>query len=494
MIRLAARGIGKRFGSVTALDDASLAVRAGEVHALLGENGAGKSTLTRILYGLDRPDRGTVLVDGTPCRFRSPVEARRAGIGMVHQHFTSVPAFTVAENIALARGVPAPRWRDGVVWNDPLVERLHEGLADRAPVESLGVGAKQRLEILKAVVAGQRILLLDEPTAVLTPVEVQDLLDWIRAFARAGGAVVFITHKLDEVMAVAECVTVLRRGRVVLAGALGEPKFSAAGLARAMIGEETAREGVRTVPGRVEATSDAIPGPVVVEARELSVGSRFIRRTEAIDCASFMVRAGEIVGIAAQEGSGERELLHAVAGLLPPRSGDLRVADPVALVPEDRSTEGVIPGMNLAENLLLGAPDLGGPGQWIRWRDVEHRTEVVMQEFDVRAPGWEVPVETLSGGNQQKLVLARAMERHPRVLVVENPTRGLDLHATAAVHRRLRDAAREGVAVLVSSSDLDEVLELADRVLVVARGTVREAVDRRPESIGTMMLGGDRVV
>ena len=475
--------IHKRFGSVHALRGADFTLLPGELHALLGENGAGKTTLMLVAAGLLRPDSGAVRVDGRERPGLSPRAARRLGIGMVHQHFTSVPAFTVAENVALAAGWP--------VAPGPLRERVRE-LGDRVGlpldpddrVERLSVGLRQRLEIVKALAANARILLLDEPTAVLAPAEVEDLLQVIRRFTASGGSAVLITHKLDEALAAADRVTVLRRGQVVRTGTVAG--LDSATLTAAMIGESAPDDGIEA------------PGPPIGERRPLvRVESLDIRRDGglgiALRGASLVVGSGEIVGVAAVEGNGQRELLRAVAGRIHPLRGVREVAEPVAFIPEDRSTEGLIPEMTITENVVLRSSDLD---PWIRgwaidWRAARARTAALLEEYAVAASGPEAPAATLSGGNQQRLVVARELSRGPRVVVAENPTRGLDIRATATIHARLRRAASEGAAVLFHSSDLDEVLELATRVVVASRGTLIEPPpDATRETIGALMLAG----
>jgi simple sugar transport system ATP-binding protein len=479
-------GIHKRFGSVHALRGADFTLLPGELHALLGENGAGKTTLMQIAAGLLRADSGEVRAGGIARRGLSPRGARRLGIGMVHQHFTSVPAFTVAENVALAAGWP--------VAPGPLRERVRElggrvglPLDPEDRVERLSVGLRQRLEILKALAADARILLLDEPTAVLAPAEVEDLLRVIRRFTASGGSAVLITHKLDEALAAADRVTVLRRGEVVLTGAVGGQ--DAATLTAAMIGEAVPDDGTEL---------SGAPAPSIGDARPLvRVESLDVRREGglgiALRGASLVVGPGEIVGVAAVEGNGQRELLRAVAGRLHPLRGLREVVEPVAFIPEDRSTEGLIPEMTLTENVVLGS---SGSDPWIRgrtidWREARARTAALLDEYAVAAPGPEASAATLSGGNQQRLVVARELSRRPAVVVAENPTRGLDIRATATIHARLRRAASEGAAVLFHSSDLDEVLELATRVVVARRGVLIQAPPGATrETIGALMLAG----
>ena len=453
------RGIRKSFGSVRAVRGADFSLAAGEVHALVGENGAGKSTLMHIAAGMVPPDAGTIQVDGREVRFHSPRDARELGIGMVHQHFTSVAGLTVAENLALAAG-RLDGWTAGGVGT-----RLMEGLPSHALASDLSVAQRQRLEILKALATGARILLLDEPTALLTPAEVEELQDLIREFVASGGAVALITHKLREVLGASDRVTVLRRGMVTLRGATEDQTEHS--LAQAMIGLEGASS----------------EGQAVKSEERRGGESR-------VEIGAITLRAGELVGVAAVEGNGHRELLRAIAGLT--ESPEVRVTGAVALVPEDRTAEGLIGALSLTENLVLG---LGGDPRWARgarldWSAARQRATELIEAFAIVAPGPDAPAGTLSGGNQQKLLLARALEGQPAVLVMENPTRGLDVRTTEEMHRRLRGAASAGVTVIVHSTDLDEVLALADRVLVVHRKGVREAprgADRRV--VGGMMLG-----
>ena len=461
-------GIGKRYGSVQALDGADFVLAPGEVHALLGENGAGKSTLMQVAFGLVEPDTGSIRIRGEALPLAGPRDAKARGLGMVHQHFTSVPAMTVRENLWLAAGrvrhpagsPPAP----GSVSDrlDGTRTRLWQGLDPSVRAEDLGVGAKQRLEILQALATGASVLLLDEPTGLLTQDETTELLQLLRAFADRGGAVVLITHKLAEALAVADRVTVLRRGKTVWSGTAAAQ--NATTLAAAMLGAGTDRSEQPQAPGPA--------GDVVVQVSGL------------------VVRAGEIVGVAAVEGNGERELLRTIAGV-EARASDGLVASPVVFIPGDRTTEGLIPGFSLTENLVLGQLDRWSRGGWIDWRGAADRTGRLLGEHDVRAPGAGALARTLSGGNQQKLILARALDLAPRVVVAENPTRGLDLQATAAVHARLRSAAAGGAGVLVYSADLDEILELASRVVVVHRGVVLPVPPGASRAeLGRLMLQG----
>jgi general nucleoside transport system ATP-binding protein len=479
-------GIHKRFGSVQALRGADFLLSQGELQALLGENGAGKSTLMHVAYGLIRRDAGEIRIDGRARVIGSPREARRAGIGMVHQHFTVIPALTVAENVALAAGWSV-RPRELRSRTLALSERVGLMLDPDQRAGRLSVALKQRLEILKALASDARILLLDEPTAVLAPAEANELLRVVRSFTASGGSAVLITHKLDEALTNADRVTVLRQGQVTYAGAV--PGQTIESLAQAMIGpspdlaflsEPASGRRARPPIGR-----ELIRFEALEIARESGYGI-------AVRPASLIVREGEIVGIAAVEGNGQRELLRAVAGRIMPLRGRLDVTRPVGFIPEDRTSEGLIPEFSLTENVVLGS---GRAAPWIRsgqigWGQARALTAELLKEFGIAAAGPGVRASSLSGGNQQKLIVARELARGPSVIVAENPTRGLDVAAAAAVHARLRSAAAAGAAVLFHSSDLDEVLHLAERVIVVARGTITEVpfTASRAE-IGSLMLG-----
>jgi simple sugar transport system ATP-binding protein len=463
--------ITKRFGDVTVLEDVSLAVRAGSVHALLGENGAGKTTLMRIAFGLLRADEGTLTITGAHRRIASARDAISAGVGMVHQHFTNVGEMTVAENVALGK---VGRFRADVAKRDVVVIGERSGLALDPDVRAvdLSVGAQQRLEIVKALSRDARILILDEPTAVLAPAEAAELLAWLRRFADAGNAVVLITHKLHEALSVADDVTVLRRGRVVLQRrAQG---IAADELALAILGETPSSADVHV-------TAHAFDR-VIVKAIAVDV----VADTGAIRDVNLEIRAGELVGLAAIEGSGQRELLRALAKRLPPTSGELRLPEAIGFVPEDRLRDAVILPFSLEENVALR--EAGRRTGKLRVSQIRERTLALISAFDVRGGTARTPMRSLSGGNQQRLVLARELETHPDLLVVENPTRGLDLRASNAVHTRLREAAGAGAAVVAYSTDIDEVLRLATRVIVVHNGRVRETPLDRTE-VGRAMLG-----
>ena len=471
-------GIHKRFGSAQALRGADFVLLPGELHALLGENGAGKSTLMRIAAGLVRPDQGRVIVKGSPVRFRFPREARQAGIGMVHQHFTSIPAFTVQDNIALSS--------DWSVQPDQLstrvrqlIERLGFLLDPGQRAENLSVAELQRLEILKVMASDASILILDEPTGSLSPAEADELLGLVRALVKSGASVVLITHKLDEAIRFADRVTVLRQGKVTLSGAT-EGKTTS-DLAVAMLGENLPAKKLENPP----------PSGEVVISAEGMVVAPISGRGPGIRGATFLVRSGEVVGVAAVEGNGERELLRAVAGLTRSTGGSLSVRQPLSLIPEDRTTEGLIAEFTLAENLTLG---LGSAAPWVHsglisLRESRTFTTGLLAQYQIAAAGPDAPASSLSGGNQQKLILARSLERKPAVIVAENPGRGLDIRAAQAAFERLRAVARGGAAVLVHSSDLDELLEWCDRLLVVTQGRVLETpVDTDRDTIGRLLL------
>ena len=470
---LALEHIQKRFGRVQALADATLLVRPATVHALLGENGAGKTTLMRVAYGMESPDQGVIRVHGTTARFRSPADAIASGIGMVHQHFTLVPAMTVAENLALGgRGL-----YDGAATMQR-VQKLAQAtglfLEPNVRVRDLPVTAQQRLELLKVLSRNADILVLDEPTALLAPAEADQLLGQLRQLADAGRAVVLITHKLREALAVADEVTVLRHGSTTLSrlrADVGEEQ-----LVEAMLGQRQPR-GTNTPP-------NAKPGRAVVVAHNVSIADD--RGSIRIRNASFDVRGGELVGVAAVEGSGHRDLLRALAGRIPISDGTLTLPAAVGFVPGDRHRDGLVLQMSLAENFALkGAGQRRGV---VPWRELASNAGEIITAFDVRAESQAVVAGALSGGNQQKFILGRELHGLPPVLVVENPTRGLDVRAAAYVRHQLTEACANGVAVIAHSPDLEEVVSIASRMLVVYAGEVWELpADLDP--VGRAMLG-----
>ena len=475
--RLALDSIRRSYGSVLALDNASLAVAVGEVHALLGENGAGKSTMMKIAFGLDRADVGTIHIDGRPTTVRSPRDAMAHGIGMVQQHFALVDAMTVAENVALG-GVGAFSLDATAATIRRIAVESGLDLDPDAIVRDLPIGAQQRLEIVKALARRTTTLILDEPTAVLSPQESMELLEWIRRFADAGGTVILIAHKLREVLSVADRVTVLRHGRTVLTARASDVTESS--LASAMLGESATRTTVSS-PSR----STASNGAVVLSLTGVSAADA--AGTERLRDATLDVRAGELVGVAAIEGAGQRELLRVLAGRLAPTRGAVQLPASIGFAPEDRHRDAVVLDATLTENVALrGAGQRRGI---LAWAELRLTTTAMMKARDVRADSEAIAMRTLSGGNQQKLVLGRELADAPPALVVENPTRGLDIRATADVQAALRAARDAGTAVIVYSSDLDEVLLLADRIVVVAAGRVREVPSDR-ESVGRAMLSG----
>jgi ABC-type uncharacterized transport system ATPase subunit len=496
------RNITKRFGNVLANDRVNIAVRSKSIHAIVGENGAGKSTAMRIAYGFYRPDDGQVHVDGEPKPIHTPHDAIALGIGMVHQHFMLVDTMTVAENIIL--GAEPGNWtaldaRGAEKRIRALSEEFHLAIDSNATIEKLSVGQQQRVELLKALYRHARILILDEPTAVLTPQEVHEFFQILRRMREQGKTVIIITHKLDEVLSISDEVTVMRDGRVV--GHRTTAETNAAELARLMVG--------RDVLLRVE-KKPALPGHVMLAVRGLSMKSR-------LQGLSFEVRAGEIVGIAGVEGNGQTELIEALAGLAPSSelSGKIEfdgkdisalgVKDRkelgIAHVPEDRHRRGLLLDSSLAENSILGVqyrpPAVARRGGiMLDDRAIRGRAEQVIKAFDVRPPNADLPARALSGGNQQKLIIGREFELPPKLLLVSQPTRGVDIGAIEFIHRKLVALRDAGCAVLLVSAELEEVTSLADRVMVIYDGRIVGEVNPKEatkEEIGLMMTGGARV-
>ncbi|MBC8101522.1 MAG: ABC transporter ATP-binding protein [Cytophagales bacterium] len=512
---IAARGITRRFGAFTALERVDFAVRPGEIHALLGENGAGKSTLMNLLSGLLRPSEGEILLNGDPVRFRSPADAERQGIGMVHQHFLLVPPLSVSENLLLGT---APGM--GGLLSYPIRRVLDEArsLADRlgwripwnAPVGSLPVGTQQRIEILKALRGVTRVLIFDEPTAVLTPTETPELFDTLRRLAGEGRGIVFISHKLDEVLALSETITVLRRGRVVARTRAAET--DARSLAEAMVGPD--REASSLIQDGAVSASRAGQATVPAGGAALFVENLAVagQARPLLNGLSFAVSPGEIFGIAGVDGNGQGELADCLAGLIRPSSGTLRIgndqpaASPgafrragVAVIPADRQTRGLALPLSLTENLALGVYDspVYRRGPLLLWPALRRRTEDLIRQYDIRATGAGALARSLSGGNQQKVVIARALAENPRVVVAVNPTRGLDVGAIAYVHAALRGAQASGAAIVLISTELEEVLSLAThRVAVLYEGAFSGIVspDSPRDEIGLLMGGKTREV
>jgi simple sugar transport system ATP-binding protein len=494
------RGITKRFpGGVVACKEVDLSVHDGEVHALLGENGAGKSTLMNILFGLYGADEGEILLDGRRLQARSPADAIAAGVGMVHQHFMLVPVFTVAENVML--GVE-PTGALGTIDRDEARKRVAE-LSDRYGlevdpddvVEDLPVGVQQRVEILKALYRDAQCLILDEPTAVLTPSEIDELMDIVRQLAEGGRAVIFITHKLREVARIADRITVLRGGAVV--GETTPAESDEQALATMMVGHD-----VQLVVDK----EPSDPGAPVLEVDDLVVDDD--RGQRAVDGVSFDVRAGEILAVAGVQGNGQSELVDAICGLRRPVAGRIhldgddvtehsprRMFDAgVAHVPEDRQREGLIGSMSVSSNLVLNQIRDRAFSRRLRIdrRAVQRHAEQLVDDFDVRTSSIDAAVSTLSGGNQQKVIVAREFFHARRLLVLSQPTRGLDVGSIQYIHRQVVAKRNEGVAVLLNSSELDEVLALADRIVVIYRGRIVGLVERADatrELIGLLMAG-----
>ena len=494
------KGITKRFPGVVANDGVDFDLRAGEVHALLGENGAGKSTLMNILYGLYHPDEGEFRLNGKPLRINSPREAIDAGIGMVHQHFMLIPVMTVAENIVLAaEPTKGPFLDEGTAENRvrDLSERFGLAVRPGARIESISVGMQQRVEILKALYRGAEILILDEPTAVLTPQESSELFEIINSLKSEGKSIIFISHKLNEVLEIADRITVLRRGKTI--DTVPREGATEEGLARLMVG--------RDVILRVD-KAKAEPGDPLLTVEDLRVDDD--RGLECVRGLSFEVRAGEIVGIAGVEGNGQTELIDAITGLRRPRSGRIVVAGEditresprdaldagLGHIPEDRQVRGLVLDFSLAENIALHdyrkEPD--SKHGWLFPKRLIARARSLLQEFDVRGGGPSTRAGALSGGNQQKVIVAREVSRDPSVLVAAQPTRGLDVGAIEFVHRRLVEERDEGRAILLVSFELDEILSLSDRILVIYEGQMvaEYGPDASEEEIGLAMLGGKK--
>lgn len=498
-MQLELRGITKRFPGVIANDKVNLTLRTGEVLGLIGENGAGKSTLMNVLYGLYKPDEGGIVVDGAEVQFRSPADAIAAGIGMVHQHFMLVPVFSVAENVVL--GIE-PTGRFGALDIDKarsmvreISDRYHLDLDPDAIIEELPVGVQQRVEIVKVLMRDAQIVVFDEPTAVLTPSEIIEFFGIIKTLIDAGRGVVFITHKLKEALTISDRIVVMRRGQVV-----GEvvPKDATEGqIAEMMVG--------RAVQLIVDKKISQ-PGATVFSVQGLSVLDPDGR--PLVQDVSFEVREGEIVGIAGVQGNGQTELVEALTGLRKTSAGvvtldgaDISQESPrgrhqlgIAHIPEDRLRQGLIGGLSVSENLVLtryhDAPF--SRGFVMRWDEVRQLSTDLVEKYDIRTPSAEMPANTLSGGNQQKVIVARELSRNLRLTIASQPTRGVDVGSIEYIHERIVEERDSGTAVLIVSTELDEVMALADRLLVMYRGRIVANVDPRTTSamdVGLYMAG-----
>ncbi len=498
-MKLELRGITKRFPGVIANENVDLTVEPGQIHALLGENGAGKTTLMNVLYGLYKQDEGEILVDGSRVVFRDPGDAIKAGIGMVHQHFMLVPVFTVTENVML--GVESTRGPLRVLDKATARARIVE-ISDRhnlhvdpdALIEDLPVGVRQRVEIIKTLYRRSNLLILDEPSAVLTPQETEELFEIMRSLQAGGTSIIFITHKLNEVLAISDRITVLRRGKVV--GSAIPAEATQQSLAQMMVG--------RPVELEVEKGTARPAGPVL-EIAGLAV--RDDRGHLAVRDLDLVVHAGEIVAVAGVQGNGQTELVEAITGLRRTAAGSIRIAGSeirpsprrifeagVAHVPEDRLEEGLVPAFTVAENLCLNTYYLPPFADGVRLhRDAIMATAVeLVAQFDVRTPSVFNEAANLSGGNQQKVIVAREFSRPIKLLVAAQPTRGLDVGSIEYIHRRVVEKRDEGAAVLIVSTELDEVLALGDRIAVMYRGQIVAILDpaeATPELLGLYMGG-----
>ncbi len=496
------QGIVKRFPGVLAVDRVDFEVQAGEIHALLGENGAGKSTLMKMLYGLYSPDEGRILLNNLECKIRSPQDAIQLGIGMIHQHFMLVPSLTVAENVTL--GMKSSRgWQLDL---DVVSQRLRElsehynlKVDPEAPIWQLSVGEQQRVEILRALYKNTSLLILDEPTAVLTPREVEDLFQILRKMTAEGQALIFISHKLHEVLAISHKITVLRDGRLVdTIPTTGATRLK---LAEMMVGRPITLEYERQ--------------PVQVNTERLKlmgVSARSERGDLGLKEVNLSLLGGEIMGVAGVSGNGQRELAEVIAGLRPAVKGSIHLGGQdvtnqspqvtnslgLAYIPEERMTDGAIREFTVAENLILqdhARKPFVRAGIFFDFRAITDSCKQAIQTYEIKTPGTETPIKNLSGGNIQKLILARELSRQPKVLVAAQPTRGVDIGATEYIHHRLLEERAKGTAILLISEDLDEILALSDRIAVMYEGRIVGIMPRTEvtiQQLGVMMAGGSQ--
>lgn len=493
------KNIKKAFGDCVANENVSLTVRKGTIHAIVGENGAGKSTAMKVVYGFYNPDEGEILLDGKPVAIRNPHDAIALNIGMVHQHFMLVDTMTVAENIILGSETGTSANLDLEKANADITALSNElklGVNPKALIEDLSVGQQQRVELLKALYRHAELLILDEPTAVLSPQEVEEFFAILRRMKEQGKTIVIITHKLDEVLAISDEVTVMRDGKTV--GHVMTSETDAAHLARLIVG--------RDVLLRVE-KDDANPRDTILEVRDLQVSGK---HGKAVDGVSFSVKGGEIVGIAGIEGNGQTELMEALSGLSPVDAGavsfmgrNVTGLSPrqikelgIAHIPEDRHKRGLLLNSDLSENSILGvhyrSPAVGAGGL-LNASGIQKRVREIIANFDVRPGDPNQPAKSLSGGNQQKLIIGREFELNPKLLLVSQPTRGVDIGAIEFIHRKLIELRDSGSAVLLVSAELEEVTALSDRLLVIREGRIVGEVDPKTatnEEIGLLMTGG----
>ncbi len=497
------QGITKRFPLVLANDDVDFSVAWGEIHALIGENGAGKSTLMKILYGLQPADEGTVVIDGTEVRLTSARDAIQRGIGMVHQHFMLVEPLTVTENIVLGSepGTQAALdYRSARAKTQELIDRFDFDIDPDQPVGELPMGLQQQVEILKTLYRDARILIMDEPTAVLTPQETRGLFQFLRDYVAHGNAIVFISHKLDEVMEICDRMSVMRDGKMI--GTVEREDTDTRKLANMMVGRE--------VLLRVE-KGDAQPKEVRLEVEDLRLAHP-VKPRDILDGVSLQVRAGEILGLAGIEGNGQTELVECITGLRDPDDGAVRMMGEdvthasarerrvagMSHVPEDRNARGLVGTYSAAMNAVLGdhhqAPYAGTAG-FLQLDTIQNHAETIIEAYDVRPRSTTVMARAYSGGNAQKLIVARELERDPTVLVLAQPTRGVDIGAIEFIHRQIVRARDMGLAVLLISADLNEVLSLSDRIAVMFEGRIMGEVpadEADVDTLGLMMAGAKR--
>ena len=493
------KGIGKSFPGIRANDDISLTVEQGEIHVLLGENGAGKSTLMNILYGLYQPDEGQIFVKGEPVKITNPNIAISHGIGMVHQHFMLVPPFTVAENIILgkepSKGITLDL--DKAIKDVEELSKKYELKVDsQALIQDISVGMQQRVEILKTLYRGAEILILDEPTAVLTPQEIEELGVILKSLVNQGKSIILITHKLKEVMSMSDRVTIVRRGKVV--DTLNTKDTNIDELAEKMVGRK-----VNLTVDKQEAKTAA----PILEIKDLKVLDS--RKLEAVKGVSLQVHSGEILGIAGVDGNGQSDLVQAITGLAKAESGEILlngkeitnlppkdvIASGVGHIPEDRHKRGLVLNYSLAENSILGShySKRFRQGLGLSYQRIREYSRKLIEEYDVRTPNEKVLAKSLSGGNQQKLIVAREIDRDPSLCIAAQPTRGLDVGAIEFVHKKLVELRDEGKAVLLVSLELDEVMTLSDRIAVMYDGKIvgiLDANDATEKKLGIMMAGG----